>query len=96
MEVFYLFNVRCISSASWSIKQWFTSYIVFLSVGLVIILQLIFTYAPFMNALFETTPISLGHGIEIIAVGIVMYLILEIEKWLRRSITKHHQTETAN
>ncbi|ODN66732.1 cation-transporting P-type ATPase [Methylophaga muralis] len=96
MEVFYLFNVRCLSSASWSIKQWFTSYIVFLSIGLVIILQLIFTYAPFMNTLFETTPISLGHGMEIIAVGIVMYLILEIEKWLRRSITKKYQTGTAN
>jgi len=96
MEVFYLFNVRCLSSASWSIKQWFTSYIVFISIGLVIVLQLIFTYAPFMNTLFETRPIGLRHGIEILAVGVVMYLILEVEKWLRRKSTGSQKSGTAN
>ncbi|HCC81161.1 MAG TPA: carbonate dehydratase, partial [Methylophaga sp.] len=93
MEVFYLFNVRCLNSASWSIKRWFTSSIVFISIGMVILLQLIFTYAPFMNTLFESTPIGLRHGTEIIAVGIVMYLILELEKWLRRFMSNHHKVE---
>jgi len=96
MEVFYLFNVRCLSSASWSIKQWFTSHIVFISIGLVIVLQLIFTYAPIMNTLFETRPIGLRHGMEIIAVGVMMYLILEAEKWLRRKMTGIQQTGTAS
>ncbi len=93
MEVFYLFNVRCLNSASWSIKRWFTSSVVFISIGMVILLQLIFTYAPFMNTLFESTPIGLRHGTEIIAVGIVMYLILELEKWLRRFMSNHHNVE---
>jgi magnesium-transporting ATPase (P-type) len=93
MEVFYLFNVRCLNSASWSIKRWFSSSIVFISIGMVILLQLIFTYAPFMNTLFESTPIGLRHGTEIIAVGIVMYLILELEKWLRRFMSNHHKVE---
>ena len=93
MEVFYLFNVRCLNSASWSIKRWFTSSVVFISIGMVILLQLIFTYAPFMNTLFESTPIGLRHGTEIIAVGIVMYLILELEKWLRRFMGNHHNVE---
>lgn len=95
MEVFYLFNVRCLNTASWSIRQWFTSYIVFISIGLVIVLQLIFTYVPIMNTLFESTPIGLRHGMEIIAVGAVMYLILEIEKWLQRNINRPPQNQTA-
>ncbi|MDO8827901.1 hypothetical protein [Methylophaga sp.] len=53
-----LFNECCLGGASWSIKQWFASYIVFMSIALVIILQLIFTDAPFMSRLFETIPIS--------------------------------------
>ena len=49
--------------------------------------------AGFMNTLFESTPIGLRHGTEIIAVGIVMYLILELEKWLRRFMSNHHKVE---
>lgn len=94
MEVFYLFNVRCLNSASWSVKQWFTSYIVFLSIGLVILLQLFFTYAPIMNTLFETRPIGLRHGLEIIAVGVAMYFILELEKWGRRMMTPSRRSDS--
>lgn len=94
MEVFYLFNVRCLNSASWSVKQWFTSYIVFLSIGLVILLQLFFTYAPIMNTLFETRPIGLRHGLEIIAVGVAMYFILELEKWGRRMMTHSRRSDS--
>jgi len=92
MEVFYLFNVRCLNSASWSIKKWFTSYVVFISIGAVMGLQLLFTYSAFMNRLFESTPIGWRPGMEIMAVGAIMYCILELEKWLRRLIVQNHQT----
>ncbi|MCB2426850.1 cation-transporting P-type ATPase [Methylophaga pinxianii] len=92
MEVFYLFNVRCLNSASWSIKKWFTSYVVFISIGAVMGLQLLFTYSAFMNRLFESTPIDWRPGMEIMAVGAIMYCILELEKWLRRLIVQNHQT----
>jgi len=96
MEVFYLFNVRCLNAASWSVKQWFTSNIVFLSIGSVIILQLILTYTPLMNRLFDTAPIGLRDGLVVLVIGGVLYLILEIEKWLRRRITGYTGTETVS
>lgn len=33
MEVFYLFNVRCLHESSWTIRQWFTSKMAFVSLG---------------------------------------------------------------
>jgi len=48
--------------------------------GLVVALQLVFTYAPFMERLFETRPVDFVHGAEIIGVGIALFAVLEIEK----------------
>ena len=46
-------------------------------------LQIMFTYAPFMESFFDTRPLSLAQGAQIVAVGVVALLILEIEKWVQ-------------
>jgi hypothetical protein len=46
----------------------------------VTLLQLAFTYAPFMEAFFDTRPLSLVQGLMVIAVGPLLLLILEVEK----------------
>lgn len=88
MEVFYLFNVRCLNVASWSIRQWFTSRIAWLSLSLVMLLQLAFTYLPIMQTLFSSKPVSVHYWIIIFAIGLAVYLLLEIEKALRRRLLK--------
>jgi hypothetical protein len=49
----------------------------------VLILQAVFTYAPFMEAFFDTRPVDFVHGLEILAVGLSIFIILEIEKFIR-------------
>lgn len=88
MEVFYLFNVRCLNVASWSVRQWFTSKIAWLSLSLVMLLQLAFTYLPVMQKLFSSEPVSLEYWLIIFAVGGLVYLLLELEKALRRVLLK--------
>lgn len=88
MEVFYLLNVRCLNVASWSIRQWFTSKMAFVSLGLVVVLQLGFTYLPFMQTLFSTAAVSLEYWLIIFVIGCVFYLILEVEKTLRRMLNQ--------
>jgi hypothetical protein len=44
------------------------------------VLQLLFTYAPLMNTLFQTEPLPFEWGIAIIAAGVAVVLILEVEK----------------
>lgn len=86
MEVCYLFSVRYMHSSSFSLKGVLGTRAVLIAVTIVIILQLIFTYAPFMEALFETRPVDFIHGVEILLLGLLLLVILEIEKVIRRRI----------
>ena len=51
-------------------------------------LQLAFTYAPFMATVFETEPVTLAHGVLIVAIGVALLLLLEAEKWIRRGLIR--------
>jgi hypothetical protein len=47
-------------------------------------LQLALTYLPVMNRFFQTAPIDSSAWLRIFAVGIAAYIIVGIEKWIRR------------
>ncbi len=48
-----------------------------------VFLQLAFTYVPFMNVLFGSAHIGILPWLKIIAVSILAFVVIEIEKWLR-------------
>jgi magnesium-transporting ATPase (P-type) len=80
MEIFYLFSVRFLNTTSLSLRAILGTRPVLIAIGAVTLLQLAFTYAPFMEAFFDTRPLSLVQGLTVIAIGPVLLLILEIEK----------------
>ncbi len=82
MEVFYLFNIRYLGSGSFSWQRMFGTRPIWIALTAVVTLQLTFTYAPFMNFFFESRPVDFVHGAAIIAIGVLVFVILEIEKWL--------------
>ncbi|MCS3903278.1 magnesium-transporting ATPase (P-type) [Methylohalomonas lacus] len=84
MEVWYLFSVRYLSSPSFTYEGVQGTRPVLISLALVIGLQLLFIYAPFMNALFDSRPLPLLSLAWVVAAGLVLFLVLEIEKWLLR------------
>jgi magnesium-transporting ATPase (P-type) len=88
MEVFYLFSVRYLRTPSFTLRGVRGTPAVLLSIATVLALQLLFTYAPFMNALFGTRPLSLGEGALVVACGVALLAVLEIEKALRRGVTR--------
>jgi len=57
-----------------------------LGVGSIIVLQLAFTYTPVMQWLFDTRPMALMDGLLVIGVGVLLFVLLEIEKLLRRYV----------
>lgn len=86
---FYLYSLRYLRVSSFNFKRLFNSPAVMIGVTAVIILQLMFTYAPFMEAFFDSRPVDLVHGMEIIAIGVGMFGILELEKlFLRKVLAK--------
>ncbi|WP_027158799.1 cation-transporting P-type ATPase [Methylobacter luteus] len=84
LEIFYLLNVRYLSGSSLSFRRLFSSRAIWIAILVVITLQAIFTYAPFMERFFDTRPVDFVHGLEIFGVSLVLFLILELEKWVRR------------
>lgn len=89
MEVFYLFNVRYLGTTSLGWRQVIGTRAVLIAVTIVVVLQLIFTYAPFMERFFDTRPVDFVHGVEIIGIGVLLFALLEVEKWVRRRIAGH-------
>ncbi|MEX1073641.1 MAG: HAD-IC family P-type ATPase, partial [Burkholderiales bacterium] len=86
MEIFYLFNVRYLHQASITPRGALGTPAVLIALAAVIVAQLAFTYAPFMQLWFATRPVSLADGATIVGVGVVMLLLLEGEKWLLRRL----------
>lgn len=47
-------------------------------------------YVPFMERFFDTRPVDFVHGVEIIALGMALFMILELEKLALREWRRKH------
>ena len=83
VEIFYLLNCRSLTESMFRIGV-FSNRWLFVSIGGMLVLQLLFTYLPAMNRLFSTAPIPLEAWTRILAVGLAGYVVIEIEKAARR------------
>nr|WP_029032936.1 cation transporting ATPase C-terminal domain-containing protein [Salinarimonas rosea] len=61
---------------------------VLVAIAAVALLQLVFTYAPFMNAVFATRPLGIVEGLAVLAAGILLFAALEFEKALGRRLRR--------
>ncbi|MGE0808645.1 MAG: HAD-IC family P-type ATPase, partial [Burkholderiaceae bacterium] len=86
LEIFYLFNVRYLHVSSFSWRGAAGTPPVLLAITVVVLAQLAYTYAPPMQQLFESRPLSLLDGAVAIAAGVVMMLVLEVEKAIVRRV----------
>jgi len=80
MEIFYLFSVRYMHGASLTIVGLRGTRPVLIAVAIVVALQGLFTYAPIMNDLFQTTALNPLQLALCTAAGVLLLLILELEK----------------
>ena len=84
MEVFYLFSVRYLQSPSFTWQGVRGTPLVLASLAVVVLAQLLFTYAPFMHALFDSRALDVGTLLAVVAVGVAVLVILELEKAVLR------------
>ena len=83
VEIFYLFNCRSLTHSMFRVG-FFSNPWVHLGVAAMLAGQLLITYIPALNPIFYTAPIGLDAWVRIVAAGFAGYLLIEIEKWLRR------------
>lgn len=84
MEVFYLFSVRYLKAPSFSLAGVQGTPRVLLAVGLVVVLQALFTYAPFMQLWFGTRALEPAQVLLCALAGLAVLVLLEGEKWVVR------------
>ncbi len=82
-ELMYLFNCRSLTKSVFEVG-FFSNLWVFGGAGIMIILQLVFTYVPVMNTAFQSSPINLDAWVRIMVVGSLVIVVVGIEKWTVR------------
>ena len=84
-QVFYLLNSRYLLDSSLSLKAHLGNKYLPLGIGAVVILQLLFTYAPPLQRLFDNEAVPLWVWPWLLAGGLVFFIVVEIEKLIIRS-----------
>ena len=84
-QVFYLLNSRYLLDTSLSFKAHLGNKYLPLGIGAVIILQLLFTYAPPLQLLFDNEAIPLWVWPRLFLGGLIFFLVVEAEKMIIRS-----------
>ncbi|WP_029008228.1 cation-transporting P-type ATPase [Azospirillum halopraeferens] len=93
MEVFYLFSVRYLRAPSLTLRGVKGTRPVLMAVATVVVLQLFFTYTPFMETLFATRPLEPALLLPVLGAGVLLFAVLEVEKmlWRRRDAVSARQ-----
>jgi magnesium-transporting ATPase (P-type) len=95
LEIFYLFSVRYGDTTSLTLRGMRGTRAVLIGVGVTVLAQLAFTYLPPMQALFATEPVPLFAGLGVIATGVALLLVIEVEKALFRRFGRRTPGEMA-
>ncbi len=82
-EAVYLISSRRLARSSLNLSGIFGNRIALLSIAAVAVLQMLFTYTSPFQLLFESKPLSLESWTAIGLAGIVLFLLVELEKLIR-------------
>jgi Ca2+-transporting ATPase len=93
IEIFYLFNCRSLTKSIFRMG-FFSNKLIFLGVIVMILLQIIFTYTPVMNEIFQSKPIGIESWLKIVGVSVITFLIIEIKKFVSNKLRLKHKIIT--
>jgi magnesium-transporting ATPase (P-type) len=88
LEIFHLFFIRNMNTTALNIKSVAGTRIVWLAVAIVVLAQLAVSYVSWIQVIFQTEAVKLFDMLLIVAVGVVMFSIIEIEKQIRLKVFK--------
>jgi magnesium-transporting ATPase (P-type) len=93
-QVFYLLNSRYLLDSSLSLGAHSGNPYLWYGVGAVVVLQLLFTYAPPFHAIFGNESLPLWVWPWLVGGGILFFLVVELEKFAIRSRPALRQAAT--
>ena len=86
LEIFYLFFIRTMHRRSISLSGIRGTRVVWSAVGFVVIAQLAICYIPVLQTVFGTRAPDTTDNLLIVLTGIVMLILLEMEKVIRLNV----------
>lgn len=91
VEIFYLLNSRSITLSPFKIG-FFKNRWLWLGILGMVLLQALFTYAPFMQRIFNTGPLGFEEWWIILAFSFASFVIVEIEKYFSTRASKQNHS----
>jgi magnesium-transporting ATPase (P-type) len=85
-EMAYLFNCRYLLAPVRSWQDFRGNPYVLLSIAVLVVIQILFTYLPFMQSLFGVVALDAAAWIRIMAFGVLLFVAVEAEKAVIRRI----------
>jgi Ca2+-transporting ATPase len=82
-EMFYLFNCRSMTHPVWTLGL-FSNPLLWVGVGIMIIMQLIYTYLPVFNTIFQSAPMGFKEWGLVLTNSSLIFILVEIEKKISR------------
>jgi magnesium-transporting ATPase (P-type) len=83
-EVFYLLNARFLTAPALTRNGLLGNRYALIAIAVVLFFQLLFTYLPLMQLFFGTTAIGLEAWGRILVFGVLLFLLVEMEKTILR------------
>jgi cation-transporting ATPase F len=91
-EAFYLLNCRSLKRSCFAVGMNSNPWI-WVGIGIMMFLQLLFTYVPIMNSWFSSAPISAEAWLRVFGGGLLIFALVGLEKhWRFRN--RSHQSNT--
>ena len=88
MEIFHLFFIRNMYSTSLTWQAVRGTKAVWIAVFIVALGQLAITYVHPLQTVFETRAVGILDGLLMVLLGVVLFMIIEIEKQMRLRLTR--------
>ncbi len=86
VETVYLFNSRSFTRSPFSLGLFSNPWVNW-GAGIMLLLQLAYTYAPPMNALFASAPMNATQWARVLACAALVFVVVEVEKKLRGAVS---------
>ncbi|PTU57581.1 carbonate dehydratase [Sphaerisporangium cinnabarinum] len=86
-QLAYLFNCRFLDRSSLTLDVLRGNRVVWVSAATLLALQAVFVYAPFMHSWFDSAPIALAEWGRTLGLALVVFLLVEVIKWVGRRWT---------
>ena len=83
-EMFYLIGSRSIFGSALNWQGLFGNRVALLTIGACLILQMFYTYVPFMQNTFGSAPLNAREWLEVLGAGLLVFFGAELEKWVVR------------